>query len=270
MTQAIVDFFRNLFDNDYLTTFFIALLPIVELRGAVPVAVQMGMEWYSAFGLAYLGSSIVAPILLLLLKPVLNLLKRIKFFARFANAVEGMFQDKAKVIAERAGKGDTKKREDLIKFIGVYTFVALPIPLTGVWTGTAVAVFLGLGFWKSLAAILLGNLTAGTIVTLLSVFLSQYIDIILGVFFIIVLLVLALFIFKVVVRMIKSKRAERESQDRVAETSQEDAPQDDNADESDNNGIVYGRNISQGSEESDKDFDDDAERSNDDINEKQN
>lgn len=260
MTQAIVDFFRNLFDNDYLTTFFIALLPIVELRGAVPVAVQMGMEWYSAFGLAYLGSSIVAPILLLLLKPVLNLLKRIKFFARFANAVEGMFQDKAKLIAERAGKGDTEKREELIKFIGVFTFVALPIPLTGVWTGTAVAVFLGLGFWKSLTAILLGNLTAGIIVTLLSVFLSKYIDIVLGVFFIIVLLVLALFIAKVAIRMIKSKRAERKGSEKVDAASQVDIQHNDDADECGNNGIVYGRNISQSDDESDEDSNDDKER----------
>lgn len=243
MTQAIVDFFRNLFDNDYLTTFFIALLPIVELRGAVPVAVQMGMNWYAAFGLAYIGSSIVAPILLLLLKPVLNLLKRIKFFARFANAVEGMFQDKAKVIAERAGKGDTKVREDLIKFIGVFTFVALPIPLTGVWTGTAVAVFLGLGFWKSLVAILLGNLTAGTIVTLLSVFLSEYIDIILGIFFIIVLIVLALFIIKVILRMIKSKRSEKAGVSTILNNSVDTENPDKKNDTDADNGVIYGRNL---------------------------
>lgn len=249
MTQAIVDFFRNLFDNDYLTTFFIALLPIVELRGAVPVAIQMGMNWYAAFGLAYLGSSIVAPILLLLLKPILNLLKRIKFFARFANAVEGMFQDKAKVIAERAGKGDTKKREDIIKFIGVFTFVALPIPLTGVWTGTAVAVFLGLGFWKSLAAILLGNLTAGTIVTLLSVFLSEYIDIILGIFFIIVLIVLAIFIIKVILRMIKSKRSEQagESERLNGNNVDTNIKNDTDAD----NDVIYGRNLEDEKENAD-------------------
>lgn len=211
MTEAIVNFFRDLFGNDYLTTFFIALLPIVELRGAVPVAFTMGLSWWQAFGLAYIGSSIVAPILLLLLKPVLELLKKVKFFNRFATAIESMFQDKAKSIAEKAGKSDSARKEEWIKILGVFTFVALPIPLTGVWTGTAVAVFLGVKFWKALGAILLGNFTAGVIMTLLSVFCSKYLDTILMVFFILVILLLALFIAKVVIRMVKSKKLENQA-----------------------------------------------------------
>lgn len=210
MTEAIVNFFRDLFGNDYLTTFFIALLPIVELRGAVPVAFTMGLSWWQAFGLAYIGSSIVAPILLLLLKPILELLKKVKFFNRFATAIESMFQDKAKSIAERAGKSDSARKEEWIKIIGVFTFVALPIPLTGVWTGTAVAVFLGVKFWKALGAILLGNFTAGVIMTLLSIFCAEYLDTILMVFFILVILLLALFIAKVIIRMVKSKRLEKQ------------------------------------------------------------
>lgn len=210
MTEAIIKFFEELFGNNYLTTFFIALLPIVELRGAVPVAFTMGLSWWQAFGLAYLGSSIVAPILLLLLKPILELLKKVKFFNRFATAIESMFQDKAKSIAERAGKSDSARKEEWIKIIGVFTFVALPIPLTGVWTGTAVAVFLGVKFWKALGAILLGNFTAGVIMTLLSVFCAEYLDTILMVFFILVILLLVLFIVKIIIRMIKSKRLENE------------------------------------------------------------
>lgn len=210
MTEAIIKFFEELFGNNYLTTFFIALLPIVELRGAVPVAFTMGLSWWQAFGLAYLGSSIVAPILLLLLKPILELLKKVKFFNRFATAIESMFQDKAKSIAERAGKSDSVRKEEWIKIIGVFTFVALPIPLTGVWTGTAVAVFLGVKFWKALGAILLGNFTAGVIMTLLSVFCAEYLDTILMVFFILVILLLVLFIVKIIIRMVKSKRLENE------------------------------------------------------------
>lgn len=210
MTEAIIKFFEELFGNNYLTTFFIALLPIVELRGAVPVAFTMGLSWWQAFGLAYLGSSIVAPILLLLLKPILELLKKVKFFNRFATAIESMFQDKAKSIAERAGKSDSARKEEWIKIIGVFTFVALPIPLTGVWTGTAVAVFLGVKFWKALGAILLGNFTAGVIMTLLSIFCAEYLNTILMVFFILVILLLVLFIVKIVIRMVKSKRLEKE------------------------------------------------------------
>lgn len=232
MTEAIVNFFRELFGNDYLTTFFIALLPIVELRGAVPVAFTMGLSWWQAFGLAYLGSSIVAPILLLLLKPILELLKKVKFFNRFATAIESMFQDKAKSIAERAGKSDSARKEEWIKIIGVFTFVALPIPLTGVWTGTAVAVFLGVKFWKALGAILLGNFTAGVIMTLLSIFCAEYLNTILMVFFILVILLLALFIAKVIIRMVKSKRLEKQ-ESMNANTTQDN----------DSNNIVLGNGL---------------------------
>lgn len=223
MTEAIVNFFRDLFGNDYLTTFFIALLPIVELRGAVPVAFTMGLSWWQAFGLAYLGSSIVAPILLLLLKPILELLKKVKFFNRFATAIESMFQDKAKSIAERAGKSDSARKEEWIKIIGVFTFVALPIPLTGVWTGTAVAVFLGVKFWKALGAILLGNFTAGVIMTILSIFCAEYLNTILMVFFILVILLLALFIAKVIIRMVKSKRLEKQESMNANNTQDNDS-----------------------------------------------
>lgn len=223
MTEAIIKFFEELFGNNYLTTFFIALLPIVELRGAVPVAFTMGLSWWQAFGLAYLGSSIVAPILLLLLKPILELLKKVKFFNRFATAIESMFQDKAKSIAERAGKSDSARKEEWIKIIGVFTFVALPIPLTGVWTGTAVAVFLGVKFWKALGAILLGNFTAGVIMTILSIFCAEYLNTILMVFFILVILLLALFIAKVIIRMVKSKRLEKQQSMNVNTTQDNDS-----------------------------------------------
>lgn len=261
MTEAIVNFFRDLFGNDYLTTFFIALLPIVELRGAVPVAFTMGLSWWQAFGLAYLGSSIVAPILLLLLKPILELLKKVKFFNRFATAIESMFQDKAKSIAERAGKSDSARKEEWIKIIGVFTFVALPIPLTGVWTGTAVAVFLGVKFWKALGAILLGNFTAGVIMTLLSIFCAEYLNTILMVFFILVILLLALFIAKVIIRMVKSKRLEKQESMNANNTQDNDSDnivlgnglKNELTDTIDDNNISENENVAERNGESDLD-----------------
>lgn len=208
MTEAIINFFRELLGNDYLTTFIISIIPIVELRGAIPVAFEMGMTWWQALGLAYAGSIVIVPVLLLLLKPILNLMKKVKIFARLANTVEAMFQEKAAKIAKKIGGGSSSKKEDWIKMIGVFAFVALPIPLTGVWTGSAVAVFLGLSFWKSLASIMLGNLTAGAIVTLLSVFFKPYLDTILMVFFILVIVIVVFYIIMLSIRMIKSKKKE--------------------------------------------------------------
>lgn len=192
MADAIIKFFQELLNNDILTIFIISMIPIVELRGAVPVAIEMGFSWYEAFGYAFLGSIIVAPILLLILMPILNAMKKIKFFRGLANAVENLFQSKAESVRKKANKADSKNTEDIIKMVGVFLFVAIPLPLTGVWTGTAVAVFLGLGFWKSLISVAVGNVSAGLIMTGLSLLFKDNLNLFLTIFMAVVLGVLVL------------------------------------------------------------------------------
>lgn len=208
MADAIIKFFQELLNNDILTIFIISMIPIVELRGAVPVAIEMGFSWYEAFGYAFLGSIIVAPILLLILMPILNAMKKIKFFRGLANAVENLFQSKAESVRKKANKADSKNTEDIIKMIGVFLFVAIPLPLTGVWTGTAVAVFLGLGFWKSLISVAVGNISAGLIMTGLSLLFKDNLNLFLTIFMAVVLGVLVLNIIYLVVKShLKKKKA---------------------------------------------------------------
>ncbi len=212
MADAIIKFFQELLNNDILTIFIISMLPIVELRGAVPVAIEMGFSWYEAFGYAFLGSIIVAPILLLILMPILNAMKKIKFFRGLANAVENLFQSKAESVRKKANKADSKNTEDIIKMVGVFLFVAIPLPLTGVWTGTAVAVFLGLGFWKSLISVAVGNVSAGLIMTGLSLLFKDNLNLFLTIFMAVVLGVLVLNIIYLVVKShLKKKKAVNES-----------------------------------------------------------
>lgn len=202
MTDAVINFFRELLNNDILTIFIISMLPIIELRVAIPVAIEMGLSWYKAFGFAFLGSIIVAPILLLILMPILNAMKKIKIFRGLANAVESLFQSKAESVRKKAKKASSKNTEDIIKIIGVFLFVAIPLPLTGVWTGTAVAVFLGLGFWKSLLAVSLGNISSGLIMTGLSLLFKDNLNLFLTIFMI---AVLTLLIINIIYLVIKSK-----------------------------------------------------------------
>lgn len=221
MTETIVNFFRELINNDYATIVVIAIIPIIELRGAIPVGVSMGVNAFASYGLAFVGSSLVVPFLLLLLRPLLNALKKVKFFKHFANAVEGVFKDKAdKINLESSPLSDRKK--EWKKILGVFLFVALPVPLTGVWTGSAVAAFLDLKFSRALPAILLGNLTAGLIMTLLSVFLQQYIDIILAVFLVLFVVLLCFFIIKVIIRTYKeSKKSKIDFDENIDENKEE-------------------------------------------------
>ena len=78
--------------------------------------------------------------------------------------------------------------------------------MTGVWTGSAIGTFLELSFWQNLLVITVGDLTACIIMTLLSYFCSQYIDIILYIIFAIVIIAIVIFIVKIVRRMLKTKK----------------------------------------------------------------
>lgn len=210
LTEKIIDAVRELIGNDMLTTVLISMIPIVELRGAIPAAMTMGIKPIVAFALSWVGSAIVSPILLLILRPVLNWMKKYKIFASLAKAIEDGFKSKAMKVVGKSGEGmldgSQLKKLERKKMFGVYLFVAFPIPLTGVWTGSAIATFIDIPFWKAMAMVWLGNLTAGGIVTLLAFFLEEYMNTILDVFFIIVILVLLLFIVRTVIKMVKNKK----------------------------------------------------------------
>lgn len=206
MTDAIINFFENTLRNDVLTLIVIAVIPIIELRGSIPVGVAMGMPLWESFLWAWIGSSLVCPILLLILRPVLDWMKKTKWFRSLALAVEGTFRSRADKVVKESERNDPKKMKK--KMLGVYAFVAVPLPLTGVWTGTAVAAFLDMPFWKALISVLLGNLTAGAIVTTLTYFFKDYVDIILTAFLIIVLAVLVFYICMVAFKIYRNKKEE--------------------------------------------------------------
>lgn len=208
MIQAIIDFFSQLIGNDIVTIILVSMIPIVELRGAIPIAIQMGMNPFLAFLYSYLGCAIVIPLLLLLLKPLIEWMKKIKFFKNFAMAVEGVFENKVKKVEMNAEKSNSSK-VGLKKMLAVGLFVAVPVPMTGVWTGCAIAVFMGIPFWKSFGAVMVGNAIAGAIITLLAFFFRPYLDTILMVFLILVVILLALFIVKLILKFIKVRKANK-------------------------------------------------------------
>ena len=81
--------------------------------------------------------------------------------------------------------------------ISLFIFVAVPFPVTGVWTGTAIAVFLGLKFKESVLPIAVGNLIAGSIITLLTFLVGEYVDVIIYALFAIAIVMLVIFIVKI-------------------------------------------------------------------------
>ncbi|MBC8205913.1 MAG: small multi-drug export protein [Kiritimatiellales bacterium] len=134
----------------------ISTLPIVELRGAVPVGVNVfRMPWWQVYLIAVAGNMIPIPFILLLLGPLSRFCMRFKIGKKFFDWLFARTRKKSASI---------EKYEAL----GLTIFVAIPLPVTGGWTGAMVAFLMGIPFWKAMLYILLGVMIAGAIMTALS------------------------------------------------------------------------------------------------------
>lgn len=215
-TQIIVNWLQTAFHNDYLVTALISIIPMIEVRGAITVGVNLGMNPWIAYVLSCCSALIVCPILLLCLKPILKALKGTKAFKNFAMAVEDVFLSKAKKIDDNAEKEDVKsddtandrlRKKKFNKILGVFLFVAIPLPMTGVWTGSAVAAFLDLEYRYSVPAIIVGNFVAGLIITVLNIVLGKYSSLILLVLLLFVAITIGSLMVTFIVKYLQKKKA---------------------------------------------------------------
>ncbi len=135
----------------------ISALPVVELRGALPIAINLlHMPWYRAFFLAIIGNLLPVPILLLFLDSLAGVISRVDIGRRLVNWV----------FEHTRRRGEAIERYEKI---GLMLFVAIPLPITGAWTGSIVAFLLGLKFRYAFLSIMAGVVIAGAIVTSLCV-----------------------------------------------------------------------------------------------------
>ena len=138
---------------DVLTVLAIAASPISELRGAIPVAIAgFHFPWQYALLLAVIGNLIPVPFLLLFLNSFSRVLSKIGIFKRALHWLFERTRRRGKLV-ERYGR------------IGLALFVAIPLPITGAWTGSLIAVLFGLRFKHAFLSIFIGVLIAGAIVT---------------------------------------------------------------------------------------------------------
>jgi uncharacterized membrane protein len=137
--------------------FLTAMLPFSELRGAIPLAIsKYGINPYEAYILGVMGNLVPVVFLLHLLGPLERRLRFIKVFDRF---FDHLFHRTHKKHSERIDKYGA---------LGLVTFVAIPLPLTGAWTGVAAAYVFELPKRYAFPALVLGVLLAGVVVTLIT------------------------------------------------------------------------------------------------------
>ena len=139
-----------------LVVLIISALPIFELRGALPVAINLfHFPWYYALPLAIIGNLLPVPVILLFLDAISRCLSKVGCFDRF---LQWLFEHTRK-------RGRVVERYERI---GLALFVAIPLPVTGAWTGSLAAVLFGLKFKHAILSIFVGVFVAGIIVTCLS------------------------------------------------------------------------------------------------------
>ena len=138
-----------------LVVLIIAALPIFELRGALPVAINLfHFPWYYALPLAIIGNLLPVPFILLFLDTASRLLSKIGFFNRLLHWLFERTRRQGGVVVR-------------YERIGLALFVAIPLPMTGAWTGSLAAVLFGLKFKHAFLSIFVGILISGIIVTCL-------------------------------------------------------------------------------------------------------
>lgn len=155
MGEIISNFFLEIVGKE-LCVFFCSMLPIIELRGAIPMAFAFGLPWWEAYIISVFGNLLPVPFILLLINIVLKWMSnsKVSFFNKFANFLY------RKVDKNRA-------RIEKYSFWGLCLFIAIPLPVTGAWTGSLVAAVIGMKPWKAFVSALLGVLIAGIVVTLI-------------------------------------------------------------------------------------------------------
>ena len=220
MTELIGEVFSKIFnDNVMLATIFVSMVPIMELKGGIPFGMSeafwgtKALGRWQAFWLAYLGCCIVSVILYFAFMPIMKLLRKTKIFKGLANYIDTRIKKQSSKIEQSndcqsvevdkevklPSSGLNKK---LLKMFGVFVFVAIPLPLTGVWMGTCLAVVLGLNFWETIISTFLGNVVAGVIISTICVIFPQFTHWLIYIFLILV-------VFVIIVEIIRNKLSKK-------------------------------------------------------------
>lgn len=155
--DTLVHFFINLFGglNKNIVIFVISLFPILELRGGLLAASLLHINFTTALIICIVGNLLPIPFILIFLEKILSVLRKWKVTSKFVRWLE---------------KKSNSKRSQIDKYgyLGLILFVGIPLPGTGAWTGSLVAIMLGLDKKKSFLCIVIGVILASIIMSILS------------------------------------------------------------------------------------------------------
>ena len=146
----------------YLTVFLVSMVPLIELRGAIPIALGMGLPTLPAYILCVIGNMLPVPFIYFFARKVLIWGADKKYIGKFFTVCLEKGEKAGKKLAGTAGRGGL--------FVALLLFVGIPLPGTGAWTGALGASFLNMGFKSTVASVSLGVVIAGIIMAVVSAF----------------------------------------------------------------------------------------------------
>lgn len=143
----------------YLIVFLVSMVPLIELRGAIPIAAGMGLPFVQYYIIAIIGNMIPVPFIYFFARKILVWGVDKPVIGNFFTWCLEKGEKGGKKLQETAGKG---------LFVALLLFVGIPLPGTGAWTGTLAASILDMDFKSSILAVMLGVILAGVIMALAS------------------------------------------------------------------------------------------------------
>ena len=144
----------------YLLCFLVSMVPLIELRGGVPIAIGMGLDYIPAVLTCLIGNMLPVPIIYFFARKVLEWGKDKKYIGKFFTYCIEKGERGGEKLIEKAGKRGL--------FVALMLFVGIPLPGTGAWTGTLAASFLKMGAKETTAAVSLGVVIAAIIMSVAS------------------------------------------------------------------------------------------------------
>ena len=137
---------------DYLNILFLSMMPVTELRGAIPIGIAMNLDPIGVYISSVVGSSLVAIPLILTFRHILNFIRGISFLKNISKKIDNKIESSMKKLKSAS-------------VLGLILFVGVPLPTTGTWTAAAIASILHMRIKNAFLGILMGNMVAGVVVT---------------------------------------------------------------------------------------------------------
>ena len=144
----------------YLTAFFVSMVPLIELRGGVPIALGMGLPFFQSLLVCVVGNMLPVPLIYFFARKVLVWGADKKYIGKFFRFCLEKGERGGQKLTQKAGRGGL--------FVALMLFVGIPLPGTGAWTGTLAASFLNMGIKSTAVSVSLGVIIAGIIMSIAS------------------------------------------------------------------------------------------------------